>query len=466
MLYDLMVLGGGPGGYSSAIGAAKKGLKVVIFEKGKLGGTCLNVGCIPTKYLLDKAATLEKIRILTRKGVFKDAGSFSFRAIQEGKTEVVDKMVAGVASLLRTNGVTLIHGEAQFLGTGKAVCDGKAYEAKKVIIATGSVPVRIPIPGAEYSIDSTEALALRKNPRRLAVIGGGVIGLELASAFASFGSEVTILEMLDSLLPIEEKIAADFLTKSLKKRGIGITVGSCVERIEKVDSSLQVSYQNKEGVGRVDADAVLMAIGRKASLPGIDASMLGLELMENKCIKVDKHMRTNLPNVYAVGDVVGGYQLAHVAYAEAAVAVEDIIDKGRNFESSAIPRCVYTLPCFAAVGMTSDQAEKKGIATAIGTFRYEGNGMAQAEGASGMVCVIMDKLKKTTLGVQIVGENASELISLAAAAVTSGMKLDEWERLIIAHPSLSEMLREASLDAFGKAVHKVSTHQGEPFHVD
>lgn len=459
MHFDLMVLGGGPGGYSSAIEAAKNGLKVVLFEKDTLGGTCLNVGCIPTKYLLDKAAILEKIRDLTGKGVFRDAGSFSFRAVQKGKGEVVDKLVGGVSGLLKANGVTIVRGEAFLTGAGKAACDGKEYTAAKVIIATGSVPVSIPIPGAELAIDSTGALALQKIPRRLAVIGGGVIGLELASAFASFGSEVTIVEMLDSLLPAEEKTAADFLVKSLKKRCMKIATGSRVLSIEKSGAAFRVSFQNKDGEGEVEADIVLMAIGRKASFTGLDTAKMGLELSERKFIKVDRHMRTSLPNVYAIGDVAGGYQLAHAAYAEAETAVANILGQERNLDLRAIPRCVYTLPCLAAVGLTSAQAAKEGIETTIGIFRYEGNGMALAEGAAGIVCVVMDKNEKTTLGVHIVGENASELISTASVAVANRMKLEEWEHLIVAHPSLSEMLREAALDAFGKAIHTIKANK-------
>lgn len=455
MHFDLMVIGGGPGGYSSAIEAAKNGLKVVLFEKETLGGTCLNVGCIPSKYLLDKAATLEKIRDLTGKGVFRDAGSFSFRAIQKGKSEVVDKLVGGVSGLLKANGVTLVRGEAFLNGAGKATCDGMKYTAENVIIATGSVPVSIPIPGAELAIDSTGALALQKIPRRLAVIGGGVIGLELASAFASFGSEVTIVEMLNSLLPAEEKTAADFLVKSLKKRGMKIATGSQVLSIKKSGATFRVHFRDKDGAGEVEADIVLMAIGRKASFTGLDTAKLGLELSERKFIKVDGRMKTNLPNVYAIGDVAGGYQLAHAAYAEAETAVANILGVERSLDVRAIPRCVYTLPCLAAVGLTSAEAAKEGIETATGIFRYEGNGMALAEGVAGIVCVVMDKSEKTTLGVHIVGENASELISMATVAVANRMKLEEWEHIIVAHPSLSEMLREAALDAFGKAIHTI-----------
>jgi len=467
MRFDLMVLGGGPGGYSAAIAAAKGGLKVVLFEKEKLGGTCLNVGCIPTKYLLDKAGVLEKIRSLTGKGCFRDAGSYSFNAVQKGKAEVVDKLVGGVGALLKASGVAVARGEARLTAPGRAVCGGAEYEADYTIIATGSRPAGLPIPGAELCIDSTEALALGKVPQRLAVIGGGVIGLELASAYASFGSEVTVIEMMDAILPNEEKSVASQLVKVLASRGIKIATGSRVQRVEKTggEASLRVRYAGPRGEETAEADVVLMAIGRKASLIGVDASSLGLEITDKGCLKVDENMRCCVENVYAVGDAAGGYQLAHAAYAEAEAAVADILWKHseagakaaapRPVDMRAIPRCVYTLPCFAAVGLTLDQAKKEGRDAVLGTFRYEGNGMALAEGASGMVCVVMDKSDGTTLGAHIVGENASELIAFAASAVAGKMNVEAWERLIVAHPSLSEMVREAALDAFGKSVHTI-----------
>lgn len=467
MRFDLMVLGGGPGGYSAAIAAAKGGLKVALFEKEKLGGTCLNVGCIPTKYLLDKAGVLEKIRALSGKGCFRDAGSYSFSAVQDGKAEVVDKLVGGVAALLKANGVTVVKGEARLLAPGRAVCAGAEYEADYAIIATGSRPAGIPIPGAELCIDSTDALALKKVPRRLAVIGGGVIGLELASAYASFGSEVTVIEMMGAILPNEEKSVASHLVKALASRGIKIATGSRVERVEKAGgtSDYRVSYSGPRGPEAAEADIVLMAIGRKASLTGVDASALGLEITDKGFLKVDGHMQCSIENVYAVGDAAGGYQLAHAAYAEAEAAVAHILWKRSGIKAQsaepepvdmrAIPRCVYTLPCFAAVGLTLDQARKEGRDAVLGTFRYEGNGMALAEGASGMVCVVMDRNDRTTLGAHIAGENASELIAFAASAVAGKMSMEAWERLIVAHPSLSEMVREAALDAFGKSVHTI-----------
>lgn len=453
--YDVLILGGGPGGYAAAIAAAKGGLKVAVFEKEKLGGTCLNVGCIPTKYLLDKAATIEKIRKLTADGVFRDAGAFSFKKIQEGKADVVKRLTDGVGKLLKGNHVDVIYGEAKLEPDCVITSGGQSYQGKNVIIATGSTPIRIPIPGAEFTVDSTAVLNLERPPKRLTVIGGGVIGLELASAYASYGSEVTIIELLATLLPNELPQAARLLTRALTKRGVRVKTASIVKSVEKADGAYRVTYSKDDHADTVDADVVLMGVGRKPNLCGVDAAALGLKLAPKGSIEVDGHMRTSLPNVYAVGDAAGGYQLAHAAYAEAETAVANILGHDETANFDVMPRCVYTMPCFAAVGKTEAQAAAAGIETTVGSFPYEGNGMALAEGASGMVYVVMNKQTKATVGVQIVGENASELISFASAAVAKGLTVDEWAHTIVAHPSLSEMVREAALDAFGMAVHKM-----------
>lgn len=450
--YDLIVIGAGPGGYSAAITAAKEGLKVLLFEKESIGGTCLNAGCIPAKYLLDKAASLEKVRELTGKKIFKEAGFYSFKKIQNGREEVIKKLVGGVEHLLRANHVEVIRGSASMKEAGKVECDGKVYEAKDVIIATGSKSASIPIPGAEYTINSAQALELKKVPRRLIVIGGGVIGMELASAYCSYGSEVTVIEVLPSLFPAEEKKMTFYLTKELKKRGIQILCGTKVKVIEKAGTSFRVFYEGEQ-TGEIYGDVVLMATGRKPQYPGIDLKALGLKMANKGEIKVDSNMKTNVPHLYAIGDVVGGYQLAHAAYAEGEVAVRSVLGKEGKADLETMPRCIYTMPAFAAVGITEKMAQERGIEIASGDFSYMGNGMALAEGADGIVHVVMDKKKKTTLGIQIVGECAPEIIAFASLAVKEKISLKEWEEMIIAHPSLSEMIKEAALDCFGKSVH-------------
>lgn len=453
-MFDVLVMGGGPGGYSFAIAAAKKGLKVALFEKEKLGGTCLNVGCIPTKYLVDKAHAMEKVRDLVKQEIFRDPGCFSFRKIQKGKDEVTGKLVNGVKYLLKKAGVTVVNGEAELLPDRMIRCNGTEYLGKNVVISTGSVPTMIPLPGCEYTIDSTGALNLKELPDRMVVMGGGVIGLELACAFACFGTEVTVVEMLPQLLPRELPEAAKMVTASLKKMGIRILTGAKMLRIEKNATGLRAVYELDGAEESTDCDQVLMAVGRKPNLCGIDVEKLGLTLSERKHILVDDNQRTNLPGVYAIGDVAGGVQLAHAAYAEGEAALRHILTGENQTKKPLIPSCIYTIPCFATVGMTVQSAKEAGLDPVMGSFDYSANGMALAEGAGGKVFVIADQNSRKTLGVTIVGENASELIAFGALAVEQGLTPDEWEHMVVAHPSLAEMVREAALDAFGAAVHK------------
>ena len=452
--YDVLVIGGGPGGYSLGIAAARKGLKVALFEKEHLGGTCLNVGCIPTKYLVDKANAMEKVRALVKQEIFRDAGSFSFKQIQKGKSEVTGKLVNGVKFLLKKAGAAVIEGEAKLQKNCIVTCGGREYQGKHVVIATGSVPMMIPVPGHEYCIDSTGALNLASLPRSMTVMGGGVIGLELACAFAAYGTEVTVVEMLPELMPHEQPEAVRILVNALKKQGIALKTGTKMLRIEKNGGLLRAVYERDGQEQHTDCEQVLMAAGRKTNLTGIDAAALGLQLDQKNCIVVDSHQRTSLPGVYAIGDVVGGYQLAHAAYAEGEAALADILGEDKPYGTMPVPVCTYTIPCFASVGMTTGKAAEAGYEPVLGSFDYGANGMALAEGASGAVFVVADKATTKTLGVTIVGENSSEMIAMAASAVADGLTVEQWEQMIVAHPSLCEMVREAALDAFGRSVHK------------
>ena len=451
--FDILVIGGGPGGYSLAIAAARKGLKVALFEKEHLGGTCLNIGCIPTKYLVDKANTLEKLRGLVKKEIFMEAGSLNYQQIQKGKSDVTAKLVGGVSFLLKKSGVTVITGEAVLKADRVVECGGQQYSGKNVVIATGSVPMMIPVPGYEYCIDSTGALALPTLPASMVVMGGGVIGLELACAFAAYGTQITVVEMMPELLPREQKEAVRILTREMKKLGIVLKTGAKMLRIEKNGQLLRAVYEIGGAEESVDCEQVLMAAGRRTNLTGIDAQALGLALDQKHCIVVDDHLRTNLPGVYAIGDVVGGYQLAHAAYAEGEAALADILGEDKPYGTMPVPVCTYTLPVLASVGLTTEAAAQAGYESVMGSFDYSANGMALAEGAVGRVFVVADKATTKTLGVTIVGENSSEMIAFAAAAVAEGWTTDQWEKTIVAHPSLCEMVREAALAAFGRSVH-------------
>lgn len=451
--FDILVIGGGPGGYSLAIAAARKGLKVALFEKEHLGGTCLNIGCIPTKYLVDKANTLEKLRGLVKKEIFMEAGSLNYQQVQKGKSDVTAKLVGGVSFLLKKSGVTVITGEAVLKADRVVECGSQQYSGKNVVIATGSVPMMIPVPGYEYCIDSTGALALPTLPASMVVMGGGVIGLELACAFAAYGTQITVVEMMPELLPREQKEAVRILTREMKKLGIVLKTGAKMLRIEKNGQLLRAVYEIGGAEESVDCEQVLMAAGRRTNLTGIDAQALGLALDQKHCIVVDDHLRTNLPGVYAIGDVVGGYQLAHAAYAEGEAALADILGEDKPYGTMPVPVCTYTLPVLASVGLTTEAAAQAGYEPVMGSFDYSANGMALAEGAVGRVFVVADKATTKTLGVTIVGENSSEMIAFAAAAVAEGWTTDQWEKTIVAHPSLCEMVREAALAAFGRSVH-------------
>ena len=451
--FDILVIGGGPGGYSLAIAAARKGLKVALFEKEHLGGTCLNIGCIPTKYLVDKANTLEKLRGLVKKEIFMEAGSLNYQQVQKGKSDVTAKLVGGVSFLLKKSGVTVITGEAVLKADRVVECGGQQYSGKNVVIATGSVPMMIPVPGYEYCIDSTGALALPTLPASMVVMGGGVIGLELACAFAAYGTQITVVEMMPELLPREQKEAVRILTREMKKLGIVLKTGAKMLRIDKNGQLLRAVYEIGGAEESVDCEQVLMAAGRRTNLTGIDAQALGLALDQKHCIVVDDHLRTNLPGVYAIGDVVGGYQLAHAAYAEGEAALADILGEDKPYGTMPVPVCTYTLPVLASVGLTTEAAAQAGYEPVMGSFDYSANGMALAEGAVGRVFVVADKATTKTLGVTIVGENSSEMIAFAAAAVAEGWTTDQWEKTIVAHPSLCEMVREAALAAFGRSVH-------------
>jgi dihydrolipoamide dehydrogenase len=453
--YDLIVIGGGPAGYTASIAAGRLGEKVLLIERDQLGGTCLNVGCIPTKYLLDKAAELEKIRHMTQQGIFRDAGNFSFSKIQTGKDSAVRKLVSGVKSLLKSAGVTVVAGSAKVESAHSVSCNGQEFQTGKILITTGSKPAVPPIPGAaEFTIDSSEALALQSIPDRMAVIGGGVIGLELASAFRSFGSQVIVLEMLDQIMPGEDQDSIQELIRYLTAKKITLKTGARVSRIKKHNDSIVVDFQDKEQTLSIAVDKVLMAAGRKPNLDGINASQLGLKLDEKGFISVDQYMQTSVEDIFAAGDVAGGWQLAHSAYIEAEGAVHNMFGNPKPVDQSVMPRCVYTMPPYAAVGLNASQANRQGIDYSIGKFAYSANGMAIAEDAfEGAAHVICDRATGKILGAQIVGLGAPELIATAAMAVQVGMTVDQWQEIITAHPTLSEILREAALDCKGMSIH-------------
>lgn len=453
-IYDIAVIGGGPGGYTAAIRAAQLGAKVVVFEKQNLGGVCLNVGCIPTKCLLEKAALIDKIRKNSEKGIFKEAGLFSWKKIQENKDQTVKRLTGGIGSILKSYGIDVVSGEAVLTEAGKIVVGGHIYRAGKTIIATGSKVMIPPIKGADGSrvLTSTEALSLKQIPDRLVIIGGGVIGLEFASIYNTVGTEVTVIEMLEDIAHGEDREMIAILKKELLQRGIVIYTGASIEAIGENNGKKCVTYRCGTEKKVCEADYVLMAAGRKANTGGIE--LAGLATDRSGYIVVNQKMETNIPDVYAVGDITGGMQLAHTAYAEAEAAAENAVGRTVEADLSVVPRCIYSIPQLAAVGATEEQLVREGVEYRKALYPYATNGKAlAADEPAGMVKVLARSEDDRILGVHIVGGYATELLSGAVVAVNQTMTISQFETMIFPHPTMSEMLKEAMLAVQKKAVH-------------
>ncbi len=471
MKTDLIIIGAGPGGYETAMRAAKAGLQVVVIEKEHLGGTCLNAGCIPTKCLCHSAESLTPAPPQGR-------GEFSSKYLEEAiarKNEVVEKLKAGVAQLMKTPGITLVEGEARFLDShtvtvkkmdnGQLIIDNE-YTAANIIIATGSKTKFLPIPGAhaEGVVTSTEMLNLTTLPQRLAIIGGGVIGLEFASIFQALGSQVTVIEFCKEVLPNFDRDLAKRLRTSLKKRGIEFHTGAAAKEIGPLPTSpcrggedtilsqqggnsggLLVDFEEKGKVQSVEADLVLMAVGRVANLDSLNLADVGIETTP-RGIVVDEHMQTNVPGIYAIGDVNGLMQLAHAASAQGKVALTSILNeklKMKN-EKLIVPSAVFTVPEAAMVGQTEEQLEEAGIEYEVHKAFYRANGKALAmEADDGLVKILTDKDGKI-LGCHILGAHASDLIHEVTLAMQLGATIHDIADTIHAHPSLSEILMAAA----------------------
>jgi len=452
--YDVIIIGGGPGGYVAAerLGHAKK--RVLLLEKSALGGTCLNVGCIPTKTLINSAKIYAHAREGERFGVKADLLRFDWPTMQAWKREVVEKLRGGIAATEKRLGVEVRAGAGRLLGSGRVEARApqgavEVHEAPHVIVATGSAPVLPPIPGCRGNpkvVDSTGLLELPAMPNRLCVVGGGVIGVEFAGLFAALGCEVEVVEMMDEIVPFMDKEQAPILRKAL--RGVTFRLGSRVERIE----GSTVHYTAKEGrSARAEADLVLMAVGRRPVLDGFGAREAGLDAPPQGVV-VDERMRTNLPGVWAIGDVTGRSLLAHSASRMAEVAVSDILSgreraRSRNvMRYEAVPWVVYGMTEAAGVGLTEQEAVGRGLAVKTASLSLKVSGRFCAENGfatPGAVKVIADRSSDRILGVHLVGSYASEMIWGAAALIEQELRASDVRELIFPHPTVGEALRDA-----------------------
>lgn len=447
--FDVIVIGGGPGGYIAAERLGNAGKKVLLIEEVALGGTCLNVGCIPTKTLLNAAKTYDHARNGAQFGVVGGDVTVDWSKMQAWKEEVVTTLVNGVGAAERKAGVKVVNGRGSLLGAGKVSVGDETYEGTHVIIATGSVPVMPPIPGAADNsavVDSTGMLAVEEIPDRLTVIGGGVIGIEFASLFATLGSKVTVIEMLPEIVPFMDHELAAQLRKGLN--GVDIKLGC---RVTSLDGG-KVNYTTADGSEEsVDSDVVLMAVGRRPAVQGWGAEESGLE-HSGKGVVVDDRMRTNLPNVWAVGDVTGRSLLAHAAYRMGEVAAANIIDpdahrRGEVMRWATIPWAVYSNPEAAGIGYTEDQAKGEGRDVVTATVPGYMSGRFAAENgfrAPGAAKIVVDAGTRQVLGIHVLGAYAAEMIWGASVVLETELDIDDLRQVVFPHPTVSELIREAA----------------------
>lgn len=456
---DTLVVGAGPGGYVAAIRAAQLGQKVTIVDKGALGGVCLNVGCIPSKALISAGHKAAEAQGIEELGIKAENVSVDFSKVQEWKDSIVQKLTSGVEGLLKGNKVDIVKGEAYFVDKNTArIMDDKSsttYKFNNCIIATGSSPIEIP--GFEFSeriLDSTGALNLKEVPEKLVVIGAGYIGSELGSAYANFGTEVTFLEGADDILSGFEKQMTQLVKKRLKKKGATIITGALAKSAEETDKGVKVTYEVKGKEETIEADYVLVTVGRKPNTGEIGLEQVGIEMDERGLVKTDKQCRTSVDNIYAIGDITSGPQLAHKASYEGKIAAEAISGEKSEIDYIGISAVAFTDPELATVGLSEQEAKEKGYSVKVGRFPFGANGRALSlNNSDGFLKLVTREEDGLILGGQIAGPNASDMISEIALAVEAGMTAEDIALTIHPHPTLGEITMEAAEAALGRPIH-------------
>jgi dihydrolipoamide dehydrogenase len=461
-VFDLCIVGGGPGGYVAAIRAAQLGAKVALVEMERVGGTCLNWGCIPTKAMVSQAEVYEHTLRAGEFGVDIDgAPRLNFGRFMQRKDEVKETLVRGVEELLKGHAVKVFAGKGRIISPTSVLVNGETQVAcRKLIIATGSTEARVPIPGVDLPgvVTSRELLQITQQPREMVVIGGSVVGIEFASIFNAIGTKVHVVGRKTFLKDTDDQLAKRYQSL-LARRGVDVTIGVEFKAIVQTDDGrLRVEYERKGKPASAEGDLVLLSTGRWAYTDGLGAAEAGIE-MEGRNIKVNRRMETNLAGVYAIGDVIGGYQLAHVASYEGEIAVQNALGRPREADYRAVPACIFTIPEIASVGLTSSDVKEQGIDAVIERFPFTINGRALALGdTDGQIRMICEKGADgrggKVLGVHIMGPHASDLIAEATLAIHAGMTAEELAETIHAHPTIPEVVCEVSkAAAFGEAIH-------------
>ncbi|MBH1960477.1 MAG: dihydrolipoyl dehydrogenase [Flavobacteriia bacterium] len=463
--FDVTVIGSGPGGYVAAIRCAQLGLKTAIIEKyPTMGGTCLNVGCIPSKALLDSSEHFENAKHnFANHGILIDEPKADLARMIARKNEVVDQTTKGITFLMDKNKITVFEGVGSFESSTQVKVtknDGSSeiIDSKYIIIATGSKPSSLPFItlDKERVITSTEALELKEIPKHLVVIGGGVIGLELGSVYKRLGSEVTVVEFMDKIIPTMDGALSKELNKVLRKQGMKFMLSTAVQAVERNGDTVKVTAKDKKGEEVVvEGDYVLVSVGRKPYTDGLAIEKAGVDLDERGRVKTNEHLQTNVSNIYAIGDVVAGAMLAHKASEEGVLVAEQLAGQKPHINYNLIPGVVYTWPEVAAVGKTEEQLKAEGVAIKVGNFPMRALGRSRASGdLDGFVKIIADEKTDEVLGVHMIGARAADMIAAAVTAMEFRASAEDIARMSHAHPTFAEAIKEAALDATGKiAIH-------------
>ena len=454
--FRVMILGGGPAGYTAAIRCAQNGLETVLFESRQVGGTCLNRGCIPTKSLLHGAETLCTVREAASVGVNAEFCGYDLDKMYARRDEVVAKLRGGVEKLLKARKVTVVNAFASFKDAKTVVADGEEYTADDIIIAAGSVPTALKAEGRELCVNSDYLLeGSNEIPESVAIVGGGVIGVEFAEFLSSLGKKVFVIEYFDRLLLNMDKDVSQYLALALKKKGVSVNCGAAVTRVEKTSDGFRVIFNTAKGENAVEAGLVVVCTGRRAFTESLALDKAGVKT-ERGVVLTDGNFRTNVENIWAIGDCVGGMMLAHNAAAQGEYVADLIAGRHNGVNLKVVPSCIYTVPEIAAIGLTEQKATEAGYEVSVGKFPLGANGKSLIAGRErGFVKLVFDKKTQKLLGATLYCDRATDMIGELALALANGMGKEELERVIRPHPTVEESIGEAVLASEGRAIHSL-----------